>query len=77
MSVVSESVRAAVERRAGFRCEYCHLPTRGQVATFPIDHIIPRIARGATGLSNLALGCPQCAMVQNGSSTKRKIPARG
>jgi hypothetical protein len=36
------------------------LPTRGQVATFPIDHIQPRTAGGTTDLSNLALTCPHC-----------------
>ena len=37
MSVVSESMRADVAARAGHRCEYCRLPTKGQVATFPVD----------------------------------------
>lgn len=46
--------------RAGFRCEYCHLPTRGQVATFPIDHVVPRNAGGTTDPSNHALTCPHC-----------------
>jgi HNH endonuclease len=30
------------------------------VATFPIDHIDPRIAGGTTEMENLALTCPQC-----------------
>ncbi len=46
--------------RAGHACEYCRLPTRGQVARFPPDHIIPRILGGATVLENLALACPHC-----------------
>lgn len=60
MSVVGETLRSAVEQRAKFRCEYCHLPVRGQVATFPIDHVIPRTAGGLTVLENLALACPHC-----------------
>lgn len=60
MSAFSQSRRAEVAARAGHRCEYCHLPSRGQVATFPIDHIKPRTAGGATDLSNLALTCPHC-----------------
>jgi HNH endonuclease len=36
------------------------LPTRGQVATFPIDHIEPRVAGGTTDIENLALTCPHC-----------------
>jgi len=60
MSVVPDTVRAAVVARAGQRCEYCRLPTRGQVATFPIDHVVPRSRDGATTLDNLALACPHC-----------------
>ncbi|MFO0847093.1 MAG: HNH endonuclease signature motif containing protein [Gemmataceae bacterium] len=60
MSAFSPARRAEVTARAGGRCEYCHLPTRGQVATFPIDHIIPRSAGGANELGNLALTCPRC-----------------
>jgi hypothetical protein len=60
MSVVSATMRAAVEERAGHRCEYCHLPTRGQMAPFPIDHLIPLSQAGPTSLDNLALSCPVC-----------------
>jgi hypothetical protein len=60
VSAFSEVRRAQVADRAGQRCEYCHLPTRGQVATFPIDHITPRSAGGSNGLDNLALTCPHC-----------------
>jgi hypothetical protein len=60
VSAFSDSRRAEVTARAGHRCEYCHLPTRGQVATFPIDHVIPRTAGGTTALDNLALTCPHC-----------------
>ena len=60
MSVVSDATRQTIVARAGQRCEYCHLPTQGQVATFPIDHLIPQIAGGPTSLDNLALACPSC-----------------
>ncbi len=60
MTAISDEVRAAVADRAGDRCEYCHMPTRGQVATFPIDHILPRSSGGETVLDNLALACPHC-----------------
>jgi hypothetical protein len=33
---------------------------RGQVATFPIDHVIPRTDGGTDDLDNLALACPKC-----------------
>jgi hypothetical protein len=60
MTVFSDDVRDAVVARAGNRCEYCHLPARGQVATFPIDHVLPRSSGGETRLDNLALACPHC-----------------
>jgi hypothetical protein len=60
MSVVSASERAAIEQRAGHRCEYCHVLTRGQVAPFPIDHVHPVSGGGPTLLVNLALTCPGC-----------------
>jgi hypothetical protein len=60
MTVVADSLRAAVEGRAGQRCEYCHVWSRGQVGTFPVDHVQPIVAGGPTILSNLALTCPCC-----------------
>jgi hypothetical protein len=60
VSAFSEVRRAEVATRAAHRCEYCRLPTRGQVATFPIDHILPRNRGGTTDLDNLALTCPHC-----------------
>ena len=60
MSAFSPVRRAEVARRAGYRCEYCRLPARGQVATFPIDHIVPRAAGGTNELDNLAMTCPHC-----------------
>ncbi len=60
MSAFSEVRRAEVVARAGHRCEYCRLPTRGQVATFPIDHVVPKAAGGTNELANLALTCPHC-----------------
>jgi len=60
MSAFSETRRAEVRARAGSRCEYCHLPTLGQVATFPIDHVIPLDGGGTNEVGNLALACPHC-----------------
>jgi 5-methylcytosine-specific restriction endonuclease McrA len=60
VSVVNEAERAIVEERAGYRCEYCRLPTRGQVATFPVDHPVPQSSGGLTEQDNLALACPHC-----------------
>jgi hypothetical protein len=60
MSAFSPVRRAAVTERAGYRCEYCHLPIKGQVATFPIDHVLPKSLGGSQELENLALTCPHC-----------------
>lgn len=60
MSLISASQRDAVVRRARSRCEYCHLAQDSQVATFPIDHVLPLVLGGLTELSNLALACPRC-----------------
>jgi hypothetical protein len=60
MTAFSDELRAAVVARAGERCEYCHLPKRGQVATFPIDHVLPHSSGGETILANLALACHHC-----------------
>jgi hypothetical protein len=60
VTLFSDAIRTAVVARAGDRCEYCCLPTRGQVATFPIDHVLPRTGGGSESLDNLALACPHC-----------------
>ena len=63
---LSESQKEAVKRRAGYRCEYCHI-THWELQ---VDHIIPRSTRrrGATSETdgdvdnpeNLAAACAHC-----------------
>lgn len=60
MSDIPKSLRTKVVARSKSRCEYCQIPTEGQIAWFPIDHIIPRNQNGETCLENLALSCPRC-----------------
>jgi hypothetical protein len=60
MTLIPDELRRAVIERAAARCEYCCLPQLTQVATFPIDHVVPVSADGPTELSNLALACPRC-----------------
>jgi 5-methylcytosine-specific restriction endonuclease McrA len=50
----------AVARRAGERCEYCHLPAEYSQLQFVCDHIISRKHGGADALENLAFSCPHC-----------------
>ena len=60
MSKIPLRIRQAVAERAAKRCEYCQLPVSGQVATFPIDHVVPESQSGPTAMNNLALACPHC-----------------
>jgi hypothetical protein len=60
VSLISASLREAVVQRAGNRCEYCRLAQDSQVATFPVDHVLPVSRGGPTELHNLALACPRC-----------------
>jgi hypothetical protein len=46
MNSIPAGLRRLVVFRAGDRCEYCGLAQEGQEATFHIDHIVPRAARG-------------------------------
>jgi 5-methylcytosine-specific restriction endonuclease McrA len=60
MSAPGDSLRDAVVRRAGNRCEYCQLPAQLQVGGFEVDHILPRSQGGQTEMANVALACPHC-----------------
>jgi hypothetical protein len=60
VTTVSGQLRAVIVERARELCEYCQLSQLFQVATFPVDHIIPLSRGGATELDNLALACPSC-----------------
>jgi hypothetical protein len=60
MTLISHELRQAVFERAGGMCEYCGLSQVSQVATFPVDHVIPISAGGKTEGDNLALACPRC-----------------
>ena len=59
--MADETQHARVRRRAGGRCEYCHLrQVHAPFISFHIDHIIPRKHGGDTVDSNLALACIHC-----------------
>ena|SRR6266404_3041851 len=54
------AMRRSSRRRAGGRCEYCHLPQDFSDLSFHVEHVIPR-QHGGTGVpKNLALACPEC-----------------
>jgi hypothetical protein len=60
VTLISSALREAVVSRAAGQCEYCRLSQVSQVATFPVDHVVPRSRGGLTILENLALACPSC-----------------
>lgn len=49
-----------VAERAGYRCEYCHIPTAFFRVAFVCDHIIARKHGGQDIPENLAYACPFC-----------------
>lgn len=57
---ISESIRQAVEERAGGRCEYCKALRKYSPQPFIIEHIIPLIKGGSDFPDNLALSCGGC-----------------
>lgn len=60
MTLIPRELRQLVFERAQGKCEYCQLSQATQVATFPVDHVIPISANGTTESDNLALACPRC-----------------
>jgi 5-methylcytosine-specific restriction endonuclease McrA len=57
---VPERLRRKVEAESRYRCAYCltQQDIIGQI--FHIEHIIPRVAGGATVIENLCLSCALC-----------------
>jgi hypothetical protein len=53
-------LKAVVQRRVGFRCEYCQFPERFAELRFQVDHVIPQQHGGATVEENLAWACFRC-----------------
>jgi HNH endonuclease len=54
------SVRSLVGARAGYRCEYCHLPEACVPVAFHMEHIVPRQHGGKNDTDNLAYACNRC-----------------
>jgi hypothetical protein len=61
--------RKAVAVRAAFCCEYCWSQLRFSPDPFSVEHIIPRAARGADEMDNLALSCQGCNGIKHVSTT--------
>ncbi len=65
---IPDRLRIVVRSRAREVCECCLLPQWTQDATFHIDHIQPRSARGLTVEANLALACVGCSLRKGAQS---------
>lgn len=70
------SLQRRVRLRAGERCEYCRIAQASQEATFHVDHVVPRVASGATSFENLALACVSCSL-RKGARTTAIDPTTG
>lgn len=57
---MNRPLRAAVGKRAQWRCEYCQWPGRFSELRFQLDHVIARKHRGRTNAANLAFACFRC-----------------
>jgi hypothetical protein len=57
---VPAALRRQIRARFADHCAYCQTAEALTVATFEIDHIIPRVAAGETEFDNLCLACPSC-----------------
>jgi 5-methylcytosine-specific restriction endonuclease McrA len=59
--MIDAATRQMVRVRAGGQCEYCELPQEiVPLATFHVEHVIPRQHGGSDDPSNLALACYHC-----------------
>lgn len=58
--MLSKIIRAAVFKRANYRCEYCLSPMDFSYQSFEIDHIIPISKKGTDDEENLACACGGC-----------------
>lgn len=56
----SPALRRVVAERAQGKCEYCQTPEQFATQSYSLDHILPRVAGGATILENLAWACLGC-----------------
>lgn len=57
---MDKALEQHVRQRAGFRCEYCHLPEILSDLGHVIDHVRAQQHRGATVPENLASACGRC-----------------
>lgn len=73
---MNQELEKEVRRRAGDRCEYCHLPEIHSPFKHWIDHIVAKQHSGPTTFENLALSCGDCNR-RKGTNLSGVDPATG
>ena len=58
--MINAATKLSVRRRAGGRCEYCHLPEAAADAPFHVEHVRAKQHGGGDDEANLALACDRC-----------------
>jgi hypothetical protein len=66
MPRIPKALRQRIIHVAHGRCEYCLTSQVMTLATFHLDHIIPKSAGGTTTFENLCLSCPFCNQFKHG-----------
>jgi hypothetical protein len=65
----SGELRAQIESRAGYRCEYCRAPQAICGYRFHLDHIRPIARGGSNSPSNRCLACASCNLAKGDRTT--------
>lgn len=66
MPRIPKALRERISSVADGRCEYCLTLQELTLATFHLDHILPKSAGGKTEFENLCLSCPFCNQFKQG-----------
>jgi HNH endonuclease len=66
MPRIPKALRTRIIAVADGRCEYCLTLQELTLATFHLDHILPRSAGGKTAFENLCFSCPLCNQFKQG-----------
>lgn len=61
---MNAATRRLVRKRAGSRCEYCHIRDDDEPYSFHVEHIIAAKHGGADALANLAWSCQTCNLAK-------------
>jgi len=73
---MARSLRQFVRARAGYRCEYCHLPDDATPAAFHVDHVIARQHGGSDQPDNRCWSCHRCNL-KKGPNLSGRDPLSG